>query len=317
MRNVTTLRRARLGFSLIELLIVVAIIAALVGVAVPMFQQNILEAHHGKAMADLETLRKAILQHDAHERALTGISLEPLKGRYIQDLPKDPWGNDYVVDLDVGVICTFGGDRLAGGQNEDEDLVLRFRSGLKLAKVSYNGAWGLPVQGNKIRIQWTKPYALTTADPLTDLVLILDAKRAVAIPLSGGAPLVDKLPAGAPVPADLATVTWGATTWAYMPARSDPAAGVMMIQCTAAPPPENPGANTLRLSPQMGVNVKQSVVASTGTTSTSVIVEKFQPGGPLDSNAFGAEALKPGAALPAELVGDENRGVLIIRESFN
>ena len=310
------LRRSRLAFSLIELLIVVAIIAALVGVAVPMFQTNIQEAHRAKAMADLETLRKAILQHDAHERPLTGISLDSLKGRYVQDLPKDPWGNDYSVDLDVGVLASFGSDHMAGGQGEDEDLVLRFRPGLKISKVSYNSAWGLPVKGNHIKVTWTKPFTLTAADPVVDLVMILDAKQAVAIPMSGGAPFVDKI-GGGPLPAAYSGTSWGATTWGYLPARSDPASGIMMIECTNAPAPDNPGAGTIRLTPAMGLNLKQSVLASGATSSTSVIVEKFQPGGPLDARAFGSEALKPGAALPAELVGDENRGVLLQRESFN
>lgn len=308
--------RKSAGFSLIELLIVVAIIAALVGVAVPMFQQNLLEAHRAKAQADLETIRKAILQHDAHERPLMGISMDSLVGRYIQEIPRDPWGNAYSVDLGVGVLVCFGGDNKAGGEGEDEDLVLHFRSELKLQKVTYNGGWGLPKIGNRLRLYWSKSFIVTGNDPIPDLVMILDGKAATSIPLGGGAPFVDRSgPTTATVPASLASMAWGGTVWTYNPAKSDPDIGLMQIDCTAEPDPQTAGSNTIRLTAANGINVKQSVVAAGSTTSTSIIHEHFAKGGPLDTAAFGDQALAPHSALPAEPVGDENRGVLLQRET--
>ena len=309
-------RPHRLAFSLIELLIVVALISALVGVAVPMFQQNLLESKQAKARSDLDTIRGAILQHDAHERPLTGTNLEPLHGTYLQNIPKDPWGNDYAVDLDVGVIMCLGGDGSIGGKDEDADMVLHFRSELKLGKVAYVGPYGIPTLENKIRVHWSKGYSLATGDPLPDLVLVIDGQRSVVIPMTGGGgPTVDKQGAvgGAP-PADLANQTWGGTTWAYAPGESDPSNGLMIINCTQGAALATAGDNTVRVTPHAALNVKWSVAGSDPTSSTSVIKERPATGGPLDPARFGPNALAPHAAIPNEMVGDENRGVLFQRE---
>ena len=56
---------------------------------------------------DLDILRNAINLYDAQNPPLTGTSLEPLFPRYLQELPKDPWGNPYLVDTRTGFICSY------------------------------------------------------------------------------------------------------------------------------------------------------------------------------------------------------------------
>lgn len=164
------LRTRRKGFSLIELLIVVAIIAALVGVAVPFFQDNLSEAQRTKAAQDLEVIKKAIALYDAREsRPLVGTALDPLLGRYMQELPKDPWGNDYLLDGAAGVLASFGADALPEGSGGDQDIVIYTKPPLMINRVQYQGSWGKTKaitsqsSGNKFIISLTKPTAATNA----------------------------------------------------------------------------------------------------------------------------------------------------------
>ena len=309
--------RRTTGFSLIELLIVVAIIAALVGVAVPMFQKNIQEAHRAKALQDLDTIRNAITLHDSQNKPLIGIDLKPLLGRYLQELPKDPWGNDYLLDAGMGVLISFGGDQKAGGSDEDSDLLIRYKSVLKVQKVVYTGSWGLPTKGAQFRISFNKPYVCAnTATALGELVLVLDSKSNASIPFSGGSVAADPA-SSTPIPAALAPLTWGATTWGYS-TQSDPNNGLFVIETTAAPDLASPGANVMRLNPAFTMNIKFSVAAGPTTTSGETISscsirEKFTPGGPCDTAAFGSDVLQANGAHPQELIGGENRGVSIDR----
>jgi prepilin-type N-terminal cleavage/methylation domain-containing protein len=55
----------RKGFTLIELIIVIALIAILAGAMVPMFRSNRLEAQQAKAMAELDAIKSAALMFHA------------------------------------------------------------------------------------------------------------------------------------------------------------------------------------------------------------------------------------------------------------
>ena len=175
------LRRSS-GFSLIELLIVVAIIAALVGVAVPFFQDNLAEAQRTKAAEDLEIIRKAVTLYEQKAgKRLFGTSLQPLLGRYLQELPQDPWGNPYLYEGAVGFLGTYGADAMPGGSGGDQDIVLGGASGaginftimpVIMRRVQYQGPWGrvsapsAPSEyhdGSKLIVTFTRP--LSEDDP--------------------------------------------------------------------------------------------------------------------------------------------------------
>ncbi|MBI4859088.1 MAG: type II secretion system protein GspG, partial [Candidatus Riflebacteria bacterium] len=257
-----TLHRVRRsGFSLIELLIVVAIIAALVGVAVPMFQKNIAEANRAKARQDLDTVRNAITLHDSQNKPLIGTSLKPLLGRYLQDVPKDPWGNDYLLDAGIGIVVSFGGDQKAGGTEEDADEVVRYKPALKVQSVTLQGNWGKPTDGNVLRILFNKPFK-ATGDPRGDLFVITDAKNyGTGISLAGSGSTTG--------------MSWGGATWTYRDTESDPNNGVMIMKCTASATGDG-----VVLTPSCAMNIG-GVGTSTLTSSTS-ISEQYTAGGPLD-----------------------------------
>ena len=104
------------GFSLIELLVVVAIIAILVGVATPYYQDYVRESKRTKALQDLDVLKQAVVLFNSQEDlpyrgmlATDSALTEPvpilgendfngLQGRYLTYIPVDPWGKNYKLD---------------------------------------------------------------------------------------------------------------------------------------------------------------------------------------------------------------------------
>ncbi len=105
------------GFSLIELLVVVAIIAILVGVAAPYYNDYVKESKRTKALQDIDVLKQAVLLHDSQEDLpyLGVLATSPatlkarvpvlgeqdfhgLQGKYLTNIPTDPWDKNYKLD---------------------------------------------------------------------------------------------------------------------------------------------------------------------------------------------------------------------------
>ena len=104
------------GFSLIELLVVVAIIAILVGVAAPYYNDYVKESKRTKALQDIDVLKQAVLLHDSQEdlpylgvlatstaqQARVPIlgenDFNGLQGKYLTNIPTDPWDKNYKLD---------------------------------------------------------------------------------------------------------------------------------------------------------------------------------------------------------------------------
>jgi prepilin-type N-terminal cleavage/methylation domain-containing protein len=129
------------AFSLIELLIVVAIIAVLVGVAMPYYQDYVKDTRLTKAKHELDIIKQALIKFDTmEERPFDRDDLRILLGRYLQDLPRDPWGRDYQVDYIYGKVWSYGPDY----QKETDDIVVYYKPPLALQKA----VW---VDGNKDR----------------------------------------------------------------------------------------------------------------------------------------------------------------------
>ena len=104
------------GFSLIELLVVVAIIAILVGVAAPYYNDYVKESKRTQALQDIDVLKQAVLLHDSQEDLpylgvlATGTNQQArvpvlgendfngLQGKYLTNIPTDPWDKNYKLD---------------------------------------------------------------------------------------------------------------------------------------------------------------------------------------------------------------------------
>lgn len=324
-------QRRRRGFSLIELLIVVAIIAALVGVAVPFFQDNLSEAQRTKAKQDLEVIKKAISLFDAREpRALTGTDLKPLLGRYMQELPTDPWGNDYLFDGSIGMVCSFGADALPLGSGGDTDIVVYTKPPVIITRVQYQGAWGRPraIQsnrfstGNKFVISLSKPATeVNDANTSNSFVLLRNLQAQAAAnnyakdnPAAGG----DAILLGNDTVWVNGTFESTATSGAVDPLHK-PALGVFVITAY-----ENNIGDSSRqaVTPTMAVDF--DCIQDTGeifgyapTGGTEQIAETHyagvDPTSPMDSTVYGPEAYDEYKRPPqcVELVNGERRGVRI------
>ncbi len=124
------------GFSLIELMIVIAIIGILVAVALPQFAKMSEDAKRSKAKQDCQVIVDAINKFNNLEKAKLS-SLSQLKGKYISNLDtlKDPWGKAYAIDTGAGIVLSFGPDGKHSAKRDktwNDDVSLQFIGPLTL-----------------------------------------------------------------------------------------------------------------------------------------------------------------------------------------
>lgn len=136
------MKKRKTGFTLLELLIVVAILAVLVALAMPFFQDYLAQSRITAAKADLTAYQKALASYDQLENAMFGYgdaaSFTHLIGKYIQDFrafatqpaPLDPWGNPYELYPASGTILSIGPNGVKETPNRDpigDDLVVTWK----------------------------------------------------------------------------------------------------------------------------------------------------------------------------------------------
>jgi general secretion pathway protein G len=86
-------RRIQRGFTLIEMIIVVAIISILVSIAVPVYQQHLLHAKEAVLKEDLYSMRNAIDQYSQDKGKAPQDLNDLVSAGYLKLLPKDPFTN--------------------------------------------------------------------------------------------------------------------------------------------------------------------------------------------------------------------------------
>lgn len=136
--NISSLRHAR-GFSLIEIMVVLVIIAIMASIVAPQILGNQETAQLKKAAVDIQSLESAIerykLQTNTFPTTEQGLEalvsepqIDPIPRNYpaqgfIKRLPQDPWGNDYqlISPGEVGLvdIFSYGPD---GEPGTDDDI---------------------------------------------------------------------------------------------------------------------------------------------------------------------------------------------------
>jgi general secretion pathway protein G len=108
--------RSESGFTLIELMAVIAIIGILVSMAVPQYKNAITTAREAALVEDLSRMRDAIEQYYA-DKGKYPESLEDLVSKgYLKTLPKDPVqpSAEWVPEA-----CTTGSSEGGGAANEE------------------------------------------------------------------------------------------------------------------------------------------------------------------------------------------------------
>jgi general secretion pathway protein G len=130
------------GFTLIEVLVVVAILAILAAIVVPRIMDRPDEAKRVAARADIGAIVQALklyrLDNGGYpttDQGLAALVQKPTtnpvpgnwkQGGYLERLPKDPWGSDYQF-LSPGVkgeidVFSLGADRARGGEGNAADI---------------------------------------------------------------------------------------------------------------------------------------------------------------------------------------------------
>jgi general secretion pathway protein G len=134
------LRTAQRGFTLIELVVVVSILALLAVIVVPTVMGRLDDARKTAAKTDVTNLMQALKLYKLdNQRFPTGAqglnalilkpTTEPVPGNwkpYLDKLPSDPWGRPYQY-LNPGIkgevdVLSFGADGQAGGEGNNADL---------------------------------------------------------------------------------------------------------------------------------------------------------------------------------------------------
>ncbi len=130
------------AFTLIEVLVVVAILGILAAIVVPRIMDRPDEAKRVAAKADIGAIVQALklyrLDNGAYPSTDQGLgalvqrpTTNPVpanwkQGGYLERLPKDPWGTDYQF-LSPGVkgeidVFSLGADRTRGGEGSGADV---------------------------------------------------------------------------------------------------------------------------------------------------------------------------------------------------
>jgi general secretion pathway protein G len=88
--RVRTSNRRQFGFTLVELMIVMAIVVILIGIAVPYYQKSVLRAKESVLRNNLFTLRQVIDEY-AYDRQKAPQALNDLvSDGYLRSVPLDP-----------------------------------------------------------------------------------------------------------------------------------------------------------------------------------------------------------------------------------
>lgn len=132
------------GLTLIELMVVIIILGVLATFIVPRFMDQPEKARVAKARVEIESLASAVKMfkldngfYPSTEQGLKALVEKPSVGRipahwreggYLEkrDVPKDPWGNEYVYlspspNGDFEII-SYGADGREGGEGFDADI---------------------------------------------------------------------------------------------------------------------------------------------------------------------------------------------------
>lgn len=135
------MRRHNKGFTLIEILVVVSILAILGALIVPKIMDRPSEARVVAAKQDIRALESALKlykldnsRYPSQDLGLQALVTKPSAEQapnwktngYLDRLPKDPWGHDYVY-LSPGLhgeidIMSYGADGQQGGEGFDADI---------------------------------------------------------------------------------------------------------------------------------------------------------------------------------------------------
>lgn len=134
--------RLQRGFTLIEVMVVIAILGILAALIVPKIMSRPDEARRVAARQDISTIMQALKlyrldngRYPTQDQGLQALIKKPdsepvptnwKEGGYLERLPADPWGSQYQY-LNPGAhdeidVFSYGADKKPGGEGNDADI---------------------------------------------------------------------------------------------------------------------------------------------------------------------------------------------------
>ena len=130
----------RRGFTVLELVIAIAIVAILAGIAVPTYRGHIERQHRAKAIADIRALDTKMKQYFSEFG-----SFPRQLGHVVNPVPTDPWGHPYkYLELQSGQ------PGINGKRRRDKNLN-PINSDYELYSVGPDGETSAQLQASKAR----------------------------------------------------------------------------------------------------------------------------------------------------------------------
>jgi general secretion pathway protein G len=116
------------GFTLIELMVVLAIIGIIAALVVPNVMNRADDARVTAARTDVNNLMQALRMYKLDNMTYPSQEqgLKVLVGRYVEKLPTDPWGRPYLY-MNPGLqgevdVLSLGADGQPGGEGSNADV---------------------------------------------------------------------------------------------------------------------------------------------------------------------------------------------------
>jgi len=100
------------AFSLIEIMIVVAIIGILVSALLPQITKMIDESKASSARRSLSSIRDAVVKYKS-DRGEAPPLLSMLVPKYITEIKSDPWGIPFSINREIEIVFSAGPDKFA------------------------------------------------------------------------------------------------------------------------------------------------------------------------------------------------------------
>ena len=127
-------RGSQAGFSLIELMVVIAIIAMLAAVVGYNVLESLEDAEVTAAKAEISAFKSALMnyrivfkQFPSNDEGLRALVQNEKNRNFLtrSEVPLDPWNNDYVYKIEGSrdfTIVSYGADGVPGGEGRDADI---------------------------------------------------------------------------------------------------------------------------------------------------------------------------------------------------